>query len=206
MPQGTKAHWEAVYAAKTDQELSWTQADVRTSLSLISKFAPLECRVIDVGGGSSPLAGRLLDKGHTVAVLDISGAALSRAAKAFGKRSGEVRWIEADLTRIQDLGSFDLWHDRAVFHFLTEPADRAAYRALMERTIPTGGHAVIATFAPDGPAKCSGLNVQRYGPASLAVEVGDGFELVESAPELHLTPWGAPQPFQYSVFRRKNSD
>ena len=97
MSQSAKAHWEGVYAAKTDQELSWTQADVRTSLSLIAKFAPLKCRIIDVGGGSSPLAGRLLDMGYTVAVLDISGAALSPAAKAVGKRSGEVRWIEAEL-------------------------------------------------------------------------------------------------------------
>jgi hypothetical protein len=205
MRQDAKAHWEGVYAGKSDQELSWTQTDLRISLSLITRFTPSKSRIVDVGGGSSPLAGRLIDKGYSVAVLDISGAALARGAKGIGKRASEVRWIEADVTRIADLGSFDLWHDRAAFHFLTQPTERAAYRALMERTIPFGGHAVIATFAPDGPNKCSGLDVHRYDSTSLALEVGESFELVESLTEMHLTPWGSSQPFQYSLFRRKNS-
>ena len=206
MPHDTKRHWEGVYSVKADRELSWTQRDLRTSLAMIAKAAPPFGRIIDVGGGSSPLAGRLLDLGYTVAVLDVSGVAMARAARNLGGRAREIRWIEADVTRIPDLGPFDLWHDRAVFHFLTDPADRAAYRNLMERTISPGGHAVIATFAPDGPAKCSGLEVRRYDPAALAVEVGEAFDLVESVPETHITPWADPQSFQYSLFRRRNSN
>jgi hypothetical protein len=204
MLHDTKHHWDRLFMAKPDGELSWTQADPRMSLSLIAKAAPIRGHVIDIGGGMSPLAGRLLDDGYSVAVLDVSGAALSRAALALGDRSSLVRWIEADITETTDVGRFDLWHDRAVFHFLTDSADRAAYRALMERTIPAGGSAVMATFAADGPVRCSGLEVQGYDPLSLAAEVGDGFELVESVAEMHLTPWGTPQAFQYSLFRRKN--
>lgn len=201
MPCDPKNHWEGLYATKPDRELSWTQSDISTSLNLIGKYVPAGGRIIDVGGGSSTLARRLLEMEYTVAVLDISGAALARAADNFGTRAAEICWIEADVTQSPDLGSYDLWHDRAVFHFLTNPADRAAYRYLLERTISAGCHAVIATFALDGPDKCSGLEVRRYDPAALAAEVGGGFELIESIPELHLTPWGTPQPFQYSVFR-----
>jgi hypothetical protein len=198
----TNGHWNRLYG--TNREHSWTQADPRTSLSLIAKAAPIRGRVIDVGGGMSPLAGRLLDEGYSVAVLDVSGEALARATLALGDRSSRVRWIEADVTKSPALGGFDLWHDRAVFHFLTDPSDRAAYRALMEKTIPAGGSAVVATFSKGGPVECSGLEVRRYDPRTLAAEIGDGFELVESATEMHLTPRGTPQPFQYSLFRRKD--
>ena len=113
-----------------------------------------------------------------------------------------MRWVVADVTKVHDLGTFDVWHDRAVFHFLTDPADRATYVALLRRTVPAGGHAVIATFAPDGPAQCSGLDVVRYDARSLAAQLGRGFALLRSVPETHLTPRGKPQSFQYAVFRR----
>jgi len=161
--------------------------------------------VIDVGGGASPLAGRLLDVGYAVAVLDVSAEALTRAKARLGARAGQVVWIVADVTEAADVGRFDLWHDRAAFHFLTSPYDRRRYVGLLRRTVPPGGHAVIATFALDGPDQCSGLDVVRYDGESLARELGDEFELLRSVPETHITPWGIPQSFQYSVFRHRSA-
>jgi SAM-dependent methyltransferase len=198
----TKDHWESVYQTKGDAEVSWTQTDPRLSLSLISE-AQRGGSVIDVGGGASVLAGRLLNMGYSVAVLDISRASLDRSAAKLGARSDEVRWIVADVTGAPNLGVFDVWHDRAVFHFLTEAVQRAAYVALMSRSIRVGGHAVIATFAPDGPDKCSGLPVRRYDGPALAAELGAEFRLLKSVPETHVTPRGKPQSFQYSVFQRQ---
>jgi 2-polyprenyl-3-methyl-5-hydroxy-6-metoxy-1,4-benzoquinol methylase len=196
-----KEHWESVYQAKAEAQVSWTQPEPRLSLSLIREVCP-RGRVIDVGGGTSVLAETLAEAGYSVAVLDISEAALDRARKRLGTRADRVDWIVADVTAAPDLGAFDVWHDRALFHFLTEPADRAAYVALLSRTIPVGGHAIIATFALDGPQTCSGLPVQRYDGQSLSSELGAGFELVTSVAEMHITPWGKPQSFQYSGFRR----
>jgi SAM-dependent methyltransferase len=196
-----KDHWESVYTSKRDEELSWTQAEPRTSLSLISKVCP-SGRVIDIGGGTSLLAERLLDRGYSVAVLDISETAIDRARQRLGARANQIRWIVADVTVAPDLGTFDVWHDRAVFHFLIGPADRAAYTALLVRTVPVGGHAVIATFALDGPEKCSGLEVRRYDGPMLAAELGPRFELLESVPEMHAAPLGKPQSFQHSLFQR----
>jgi SAM-dependent methyltransferase len=200
---GVKDHWESVYAAKGDAEVSWTEAELRRSLALIADVCPPPGQVIDVGGGTSALAGRLLDAGYAVAVLDISEAALVRSRERLGERAEDIRWIAADITARPVLGQFDVWHDRAVFHFLTDPADRAAYVSLLARTVPCGGHAVIATFAMDGPERCSGLHVRRYDPATLAAELGPAFALVTFARETHVTPWGKPQSFQYSVFRRE---
>jgi len=194
-------HWENVYTSKSDEELSWTQAEPATSLALIAEACSADS-VIDVGGGTSLLAERLLDQGYAVTVLDISQAAIDRARKRLGDRATQVDWIVADVTAGPDLGTFDVWHDRAVFHFLTAPADRAAYVALLARTVPVGGHAVIATFALDGPEKCSGLEVRRYDGNSLAAELGPRFRLMKSVPEMHRTPWNAPQSFQYSLFKR----
>jgi 2-polyprenyl-3-methyl-5-hydroxy-6-metoxy-1,4-benzoquinol methylase len=194
-------HWENVYTSKSDEELSWTQAEPATSLALIAEACSADS-VIDVGGGTSLLAERLLDQGYAVTVLDISQAAIDRARKRLGARASEVGWLVADVTASPDLGTFDVWHDRAVFHFLTAPADRAAYAALLARTVRVGGHAVIATFALDGPEKCSGLEVRRYDGNSLAAELGPRFRLMKSVPEMHRTPWNAPQSFQYSLFKR----
>ncbi len=196
-----KEHWESIYASKREAEVSWTQPEPSTSLSLIGDVCQAG-RVIDVGGGTSFLADRLLDGGYSVAVLDISEAALSRARNRLGARADQVHWIVADVTTGPDLGIFDVWHDRAVFHFLTDPADRAAYVALLARTVSVGGHAVIATFAPDGPQRCSGLEVRRYSGLTLGAELGAGFELLRSVLETHMTPWGESQSFQYSLFGR----
>jgi SAM-dependent methyltransferase len=202
----SKQHWEFIYASKGDAELSWTQPDPALSLSLIGEV----CRaaggsVIDIGGGASPLAARLLDHGYSVAVLDISETALEHARHHLGPRAEQIRWITADVTKCPDLGRFDVWHDRAVFHFLTDAAGRASYVDLLSRTVPPGGHAVIATFALDGPEKCSGLPVCRYDGRSLADELGSGFRLLKTVAERHRTPWGAPQSFQYSVFARRGA-
>jgi SAM-dependent methyltransferase len=196
-----KDHWESVYASRTDEELSWTQPDPRLSLTLIAEVCP-SGSVIDVGGGTSRLAAKLLDRGYSVTVLDISEAALKRGRERLGARADMVDWIVADVTASPDVGRFDLWHDRAVFHFLIDAADRAAYLSLLHRTVPVGGHAVIATFAPDGPEKCSGLDVLRYSGPALSAELGHSLKLLKSVPETHVTPWGKPQAFQYSVFQR----
>src|SRR5213595_870958 len=141
----SKEHWENVYSSHSDAELSWTESDPSTSLSLIKEVCP-SGRVIDVGGGTSTLANRLLDAGYSVAVLDISATALDRAKARLGSRADNVCWIVADVTANPDVGTYDLWHDRAVFHFLTEPAERAAYVALLSRSVHVGGHVIIATF------------------------------------------------------------
>ena len=197
----TKGHWESMYTPPTAAELSWTQADPHLSLSLIAEISP-SGSVIDVGGGTSLLAGKLLDHGYSVAVLDISEAAVTRGQERLGPRARMIHWIVADITASPDLGRFDVWHDRAAFHFLTNPTDRAAYVTLLNRTVPIGRHAVIATFAPDGPEKCSGLEVQRYSGLTLSAQLGNAFQLRKSVPETHMTPWGKPQSFQYSVFER----
>jgi SAM-dependent methyltransferase len=199
--QTPKEHWESVYASRTDVELSWTQSDPSLSLSLIGEVCPTG-RIIDVGGGTSPLADRLLALGYSVTVLDISESAITRGRHRLEARAAQIKWIVADVTTNPALNSFDLWHDRAVFHFLTNPADRAAYLALLNRAIAVGRHAVIATFALDGPEKCSGLDVRRYSGPTLSAELGRSFELLKSVPETHVTPWGRPQSFQYSVFER----
>jgi len=197
----TQAYWEAVYASKADRELSWTQPEPRLSLSLIGEVCPTG-RVIDVGGGASVLASELLDLGYSVTVLDISRMALDRARNRLGARANKIHWMVADVTANPDLGSFDVWHDRAVFHFLIGLAERAAYTALLTRTVPVGGHAVIATFALDGPERCSGLETRRYDGKTLAAELGPPFELLKSVPEIHMTPGGGRQSFQYALFRR----
>jgi hypothetical protein len=158
--------------------------------------------VIDVGGGTSLLPGKLLDNGHSVTVLDISEAAVNRGRQRIGTKASMIHWIVDDVTAGPDFGSFAVWHDRAVFHFLTNPVDRASYVSLLNRTVSVGRHAVIATFALDGPEKCSGLDVRRYSGLTLREELGPAFRLLKSVPETHQTPWGKQQSFQYSVFQR----
>ncbi len=197
-------HWDAIYQSKPDQDLSWTQPEPLLSLKLIDAACSsgLGSRVLDVGCGNSVLAERLLDRGYAVTVLDISAAALERAKKLLGARASQIHWIAADILALPTLESCDIWHDRAVFHFLTNPGDRAAYRKLLEQTIPVGGHVVMGTFALDGPQQCSGLAVQRYDGPDLAAELGASFALLKSEPEMHITPQGKQQSFQFSLFRR----
>jgi SAM-dependent methyltransferase len=196
-----KAHWENVYGTKSDSEVSWTQSDPRASLELIHEVAT-GGDVIDVGGGTSVLVDRLLDDGYGVSVLDISEAALLRAKERLGERASRVRWIVSDVTTAPNLGTFDIWHDRAVFHFLTDPEDRTKYVALAKGSVKVGGHLIMGTFALDGPEKCSGLAVERYDGAKLAAALGPGFRLKKELSETHLTPWGKPQAFFFAVFER----
>jgi SAM-dependent methyltransferase len=200
-----KAHWETVYATREETHVSWYQEVPKLSLELIDAFAPDQGgRIIDIGGGASVLVDRLLDRPfQTVAVLDISETALQKARARLGDRGDRVEWVAADVTAADSLGTFDLWHDRAVFHFLTDAADRRAYVDLALRTVPEGGHLILATFADDGPKQCSNLDVCRYNAASLSAELGDAFALVRSANESHRTPSGASQSFFYGVFQRR---
>ena len=204
-PQGRKEHWEQVYSTRGETGVSWYQREPTLSLELIRSVAPAaQGRIIDVGGGASVLVDRLLDLGfETVAVLDISGTALETARARLGRRSGAVRWIEADVTKAGGIGTYDIWHDRAVFHFLTDAADRSRYVELARRTVPVGGHLIVATFADDGPKRCSDLDVCRYNPGSLASALGEGFSLVGNAGETHTTPWGSEQAFTYGIFMRQ---
>ncbi len=196
-----KEHWESIYRSKPDEGLSWTQSEPLLSLELIAQACPTG-RVLDIGGGCSLLPDRLLDRGYSVTVLDISDAALDRARVRLGERAQMVNWIVADITAAPGLGSCDVWHDRAVFHFLTDPAHRAAYKESLLRALPSGGHAIMGTFALDGPEKCSGLPVQRYSAASLAAELGPQFTPLTAKSETHITPWGASQSFQFCLFKR----
>lgn len=197
----SKEHWDSIYQSKADGDLSWTQPEPLMSLKLIGEACP-SGRVIDVGGGTSVLAERLLDKGYTVSVLDISEAALERDRRRLGDKASQIQWIAADVSAGPSLESFDVWHDRAVFHFLTDANDRAAYRKLLLQTVPVGGHAVIGTFALDGPQRCSGLDIQRYDGSMLIAELGPEFALLKSEPEIHVTPQGKPQSFQFNLFAR----
>jgi 2-polyprenyl-3-methyl-5-hydroxy-6-metoxy-1,4-benzoquinol methylase len=200
-----KAHWEEVYAATGEAGVSWYQAEPRLSLELIGAVAPAAGgRIIDVGGGASLLVDRLLDLPfERIAVLDIAETALDKARRRLGERAEPVEWIAADVTEIQDVGTFDVWHDRAVFHFLTDAADRGKYVDLARRTVPVGGHLIIASFADDGPKRCSDLDVCRYNAASMAAELGEGFSLIKEARETHTTPWNTSQAFLYGVLRRR---
>jgi ubiquinone/menaquinone biosynthesis C-methylase UbiE len=145
----------------------------------------------------------LLDADYSVTALDISPEALDRAKRRLGERGKRIRWIMADVTQVHDLGVFDVWHDRATFHFLTLAADREKYAQLLKRSVRIGGHAIIATFAPGGPAQCSGLRVMRYDGQSLLRELSLGFELLKSVMETHQTPRGGTQLFQFSLFCRR---
>ena len=200
-----KTHWEGVYSTRGETGVSWYQAEPRLSLELITSVALARGgRIIDVGGGTSVLVDRLLDLPFgAIAVLDISETALGKAKARLGPRAERVRWIAADLTEAPDLGTFDVWHDRAVFHFLTEADDRRKYVELARRTIPGDGHLIIATFADDGPKRCSQLDVCRYDAESMAAELGEDFSLVKQARETHTTPSGSGQAFFYGVFRRR---
>jgi SAM-dependent methyltransferase len=197
-----QAHWQQVYSAKGERDVSWFQESPVVSLRLMEAAGlRLDTCVLDVGGGASRLVDALLAKGvGCVCVLDIAGEALTLAQARLGSDGGRVQWIVADVTEPWVAKPVDIWHDRAVFHFLTNASDRAGYLVQLRRHLKPGGTAIIATFGPDGPEKCSGLPVVRYTPEALAEELGHSFMLVESVPELHHTPHGKTQAFQYARF------
>jgi SAM-dependent methyltransferase len=202
--EGRQAHWEGVYTKKGENEVSWFQESPAPSLQLIAQVgATPASAIIDIGGGASRLVDNLIEQGfEDVTVLDLSEAALEAAKARLGGRAAQVQWIVADATVWEPLKAYDIWHDRAAFHFLTEDRDRAAYIARLERALKVGGYAIIATFALDGPERCSGLPVVRYDPAGLGQTLGRAFQLVDTRRQIHATPWGSEQSFQFSVFRR----
>jgi ubiquinone/menaquinone biosynthesis C-methylase UbiE len=200
-----QAHWENVYTRKAENEVSWFQENPAPSLELIAQAgASHASAIIDVGGGASRLVDHLIAEGfRDITMLDLSGAALDAARGRLGPRAADVHWIVADATTWNPPRTYDVWHDRAAFHFLIEASDREAYIARLERALKVGGHAIIATFAMDGPEKCSGLPVKRYDAGSLGRALGRRFQLVGTRRHEHATPWGAQQAFQFSVFRRE---
>lgn len=201
-----KEHWEKVYATKPADSVSWFQLHAEQSLRLIRETGVTPAaEIIDVGGGASTLVDDLLDSGYSsVSVLDLSGAALLAAKKRLGARANSVKWIEANIT-ISKLAchAFDIWHDRAVFHFLTTPAERQAYVDVVMQAVKPGGHVIIATFAEDGPTQCSGLPVMRYNPDNLHAEFGAPFTLLRHEKEEHQTPIGSIQKFIYCYCRKE---
>lgn len=199
-----RTHWDTVYRTKAATEVSWYQEHAVRSLDLIRRTGvPVTGRIIDVGGGASTLVDDLLAAGYTdITVADISPAALDVARMRLGALADRVTWLEADITRAPlPVAAYDIWHDRAVFHFLTDAPDRARYVDQVRRTVKSGGHVIVATFATDGPDKCSGLPVTKYDPESLHAEFGADFRLTESMRETHVTPAGGEQRFVYCYCR-----
>ena len=204
----SKDHWEKVYTTKASDAVSWFQPHADFSVGLIKATgAGLDASIIDVGGGASTLVDDLLANGYTdLTVLDLSASALAAARNRLGAKASAVRWIEADITKADLPGhQFDIWHDRAVFHFLTSPEDRAAYVRTVFHSVKPGGHVIVATFAEDGPNQCSGLPVMRYRPDELHAEFGEAFSLLHHEKEAHHTPSGTVQQFVYCYCRRIGS-
>lgn len=203
--QDTKSHWDNVYSTKKSTEVSWYESNPEISLKLISDLNyGKHASVIDVGGGLSLLVDRLLDQGFLrITVLDISAEAISIAKMRLGVRANSVQWVVSNICDWRPKpDSVDVWHDRATFHFISYPKDRDAYVACMKQAIRKGGHAIIATFAEDGPTKCSGLPVVRYNSTRLKSVLGSEFSWVRHLNHTHITPSGVKQSFQFSVFKR----
>ena len=199
-----RTHWQKVYTTKKPTEVSWYQPTAVLSLSMIRRVAPdRSAAIIDVGGGASTLVDGLLADGYNrVTVLDVSGAALAEASARVAKDAARVTWLEANvLDTVLSASAYDVWHDRAVFHFLTDSADRKRYVEQVHASVRLGGYVIVATFALDGPTKCSGLDVARYAPQELHGQFGSDLQLLESAREEHHTPAGSIQPFIYCLCR-----
>jgi len=206
MAGSRKLHWEGVHGANVPDQASWWQAEPTRSLRLIEASGVGHADpIIDVGAGASTLVDHLLAGGYSdITVLDLSGSALGTVRERLEERAQYIKFVEADLTAWSVQEDYALWHDRAVFHFLTDPDDREAYRATLAGALRPGGQAIIATFGLDGPERCSGLDVERYSAESLSAELGNAFELLESVDDVHRTPSGAEQAFISCRFRRTN--
>jgi len=200
-----KEHWENVYQTRSPLEVSWYQREPEVSLSLIDRARiNRDAPILDVGGGASVLVDRLLARGfEKISVLDVSSKALAHAKARLAEHAGSVQWFEADVTQFRPPQRFHLWHDRAVFHFLTNPADRRAYVKALTDGLAPGGHLIIATFAIGGPTKCSGLDICQYDAARMGAELGPEFELQEEVGETHVTPAGKEQRFIFLRYRRR---
>jgi len=199
-----EAHWEAVFRTKAPDAVSWYRPHLEVSLNLIERHAPeRSASIIDVGAGESSLVDDLLARGYNqLTILDVSQTAIEITKKRLGPAAERVSWIVGDVTQVPlASGSFDVWHDRAVFHFLTDLKQRQAYVQSVTNAVKPGGHVIVSTFGPQGPAKCSGLDVMRYDAGALHGEFGRRFRVEESSTELHRTPWGSEQQFVYCCCR-----
>jgi SAM-dependent methyltransferase len=201
--EDARGHWERIYREKQETEVSWYQRSPEVSLDLIDACSiPASAGIIDVGGGTSRLVDALLARRHTdLTVLDISQEALERTRRRLGSPAGDVKWLQQDVTCFRPTRTWDVWHDRAVFHFLVDPDHRVAYRNALGEAVKSGGYVIIATFALSGPERCSGQYVMRYDHETMQEELGAGYELIETRYEQHETPSGAVQDFTYCRFR-----
>ncbi len=199
-----KGYWERVYKENSHLEVSWYQQRPTTSLALISSLnLDNTNHLIDVGGGASELIDCLLEEGFdNCSVLDVSPTALALAKQRLGVKSATVKWLAEDITKFNPKSDYTLWHDRAVFHFLTDDQDREKYKKVLQASVKTNGYVIIAAFTPTGPAKCSGLDIVQYDAQKLGKELGSSFSLVAEKAETHITPGGAEQSFGYYVFRK----
>ncbi|MDQ1315210.1 MAG: SAM-dependent methyltransferase [Pseudomonadota bacterium] len=199
-----RQHWETVYGSKAVDQVSWFQPHAASSLRLIEECAGKDAHIIDVGGGASVLVDDLLDAGYrNLTVLDLAESALAASRARLGERARSVQWIAADIIHAElPAARYDVWHDRAVFHFLTDPADRARYVEQMLKSVKPGGRVIVAAFGPGGPLQCSGLDVARYAPDALHAEFGGDFRLLGHETEIHRTPAGKEQEFVYSYYVR----
>lgn len=203
-----QTHWQSIYKTKTPDSVSWYQPSLRLSLELIRRTAlSKDAAVVDVGGGASTLVDHLLSMNYSdISVLDISTQALDYSKARLGPRAKFVKWIVGDITAVNPLQlSFDIWHDRAVFHFLVDELDRKKYCNVLETSLRPGGFMIIATFGPNGPTKCSGLEIVRYDPNSLLLTLGNSFKLISSQVELHRTPSDKTQEFVYCLLEKVKS-
>lgn len=197
-------HWNDVYTARPANRASWHQERPSFSLELIAGVVGPEASVLDVGGGASKLVDSLLAIGHTtLGVLDVSGVALQNVRERLGSDADRVEWFEEDVREFRDRCRWDVWHDRAVFHFLTEPDDRGGYFEALASAVKPGGHVILSTFALDGPDRCSGLTVEKYDSEKITNTFGPGYELLHTRNEKHVTPSGGEQRFVYNVLRRR---
>jgi SAM-dependent methyltransferase len=199
-----KTHWERVYTTKGEREVSWFQENPVPSLELIGLAGLFtDASIIDIGGGASRLVDALTKrKIGKITVLDLSAVALDAARERLGDKGTDVKWVVADVTTWEPSQTYDLWHDRAALHFLTDASDRSAYVGNLKKAVRPGGHVIIGTFALDGPERCSGLPIVRYDAGVLGAILGIEFDLMDSRRHDHTTPWGAVQRFQFSTFRR----
>lgn len=201
----TREHWDKTYADKAPDQVSWYRPHLDHSLAVIEKAVPDRgAAIVDIGGGASTLVDDLLARGYSnVTILDVSPVALEKAKARLGTLASSVRWLEGDITTVElPAATFAFWHDRAVFHFLREEAERARYVATLRRSVTEGGQVLIGTFGPDGPERCSGLEVVRYSVEQLSAQFGAGFEEVDRQTEIHVTPLGRKQQFVYWHARR----
>lgn len=201
-----KAHWETVYTTKTAQEVSWTQEIPKTSLQFIDSFhLPKTAKIIDIGGGDSKFVDYLLDNGFkNITVLDISEKALEKAKCRLGEKATNVQWVVSDITDFEPNTKFDVWHDRATFHFLTQPNQIKKYLNIARKAV--NGYVTIGTFSETGPDKCSGLEIRKYSESTLTNELEKGFEKIKCITENHITPFNTVQNFLFCSFKTKNLD